>query len=46
MFMLFTCELFSPDELTKCIFVLQDGFAPPEDDNININHPEDDQDEY
>ncbi|XP_078255485.1 microtubule-associated protein RP/EB family member 3b [Rhinoraja longicauda] len=33
-------------KIAEILYATEDGFAPPEDDNININHPEDDQDEY
>ncbi|XP_032877359.1 microtubule-associated protein RP/EB family member 3 [Amblyraja radiata] len=33
-------------KIVEILYATEDGFAPPEDDNININHPEDDQDEY
>uniref|UniRef100_UPI00398E6BF7 microtubule-associated protein RP/EB family member 3-like isoform X3 n=1 Tax=Pristiophorus japonicus TaxID=55135 RepID=UPI00398E6BF7 len=32
--------------IVEILYATEDGFAPPEDEDININHPEADQDEY
>ncbi|XP_069742640.1 microtubule-associated protein RP/EB family member 3b isoform X3 [Narcine bancroftii] len=32
--------------IVEVLYATEDGFAPPDDDDINISHPEDDQDEY
>ncbi|XP_059837720.1 microtubule-associated protein RP/EB family member 3b isoform X1 [Hypanus sabinus] len=32
--------------IVEILYATEDGFAPPEDDDINISHPEDEQDEY
>ncbi|XP_072107460.1 microtubule-associated protein RP/EB family member 3b isoform X2 [Mobula birostris] len=32
--------------IVEVLYATEDGFAPPDDDDININHPEDEQDEY
>ncbi|XP_067879890.1 microtubule-associated protein RP/EB family member 3b isoform X1 [Heterodontus francisci] len=32
--------------IVEILYATEEGFAPPEDEDININHPEDDQDEY
>ncbi|XP_067840478.1 microtubule-associated protein RP/EB family member 3b [Heptranchias perlo] len=32
--------------IVEILYATEDGFAPPEDEDININHPVDDQDEY